>query len=999
MSSLSPTSSVGEFSHKQPNSLSISRTGNLLKLGDGLMNRSWNPRYFLLRGSTLQYFTSPRDVKPREVIDLVHAEVAWLGDFMDRSYCIAVEPVGHRSLHVSGSSLDEAKQWMRWFQEAADPSAYANLPPACPVMSPVASSSAMPQRGPSSYLNLPSTLPAHFTEAAHLLEKIVNAGDSGKMADHTVLVDVVDGMRVFASIAGSTHSHPTLSLRTILIILCGLILSSRFPSLLLPFIGIATAMFAFYKLGSPHRKSTASPDYAAATAVVNVSLRGCRNWLMDASKSSSWTPQLRFAFSNPINITDDQLHLIFEPSHHISFARHTWEAEDGSVCIVASSGDLFESWCVRNVSISTCRVWFISSRLPVMPATERVSSALSGLSQICTQMGDHEGISTPHIPLTLGWLRHSKGGLVITSPTSTINGCEISKNLLSSSIFGSRKLCVKSVFSMTGKSPLQTIPNVLAGLVMLETLNPQQDALRAITAAVIGNLHSAAGALAECAWTRHHPKVGESLLCWLGTDATSPQVFLEVIQASRPNQGLFASVRVGVTGHSWTLKGVVKYTILLNDRLKKLGAVNVCFSQSELQLELTPSGPVRESRTIDLSLPDLVAGVSPDKRIFWEGVVRVSETNGQSVVMRIDPSGTIYGSVLDVHGRKIHNVDGHWLENLYVDTDLVWTLGKSPNRVEISFKKKEVSEATKSGAPESPRSPKGMVRMSSADEEAAGFISMLRQAMPELENDPRRFTDEYIYRFSKARHFDLAETKRMLHAHVDWLEEHRVDQLSSFEFTELPLVKAAFPHGYHGVDKWGRPIYISRAAKTNQERLFQVTDWDRFIKFWIQSYEDLIWKKIPACTKRGGRNPHVPGVPDPSHLASLQTLTIMDLKGLGMSQFSMKVKEFIVATSKLASENYPEVLGTMYIVNSPAIFPMIWNGIKPTLDPGTRAKVHVFNVKQTREKLLEVVDFDQLPHFLGGGCKCNLDPPGGEDSDYGCLSSDKGPWASEPGNR
>ena len=73
---------------------------------------------------------------------------------------------------------------------------------------------------------------------------------------------------------------------------------------------------------------------------------------------------------------------------------------------------------------------------------------------------------------------------------------------------------------------------------------------------------------------------------------------------------------------------------------------------------------------------------------------------------------------------------------------------------------------------------------------------------------------------------------------------------------------------------------------------------------------------------------------------------------------------------------------------------MIWNTIKHTLDPGTRAKIHVVNVKQTREKLLEVIDADQLPYFLGGECRCDggVGGAGGSDSDYGCLSSEKGPW-------
>jgi hypothetical protein len=82
----------------------------------------------------------------------------------------------------------------------------------------------------------------------------------------------------------------------------------------------------------------------------------------------------------------------------------------------------------------------------------------------------------------------------------------------------------------------------------------------------------------------------------------------------------------------------------------------------------------------------------------------------------------------------------------------------------------------------------------------------------------------------------------------------------------------------------------------------------------------------------------------------------------------------------------------MYLVNTPGAFPMLWSAVKGIIDPGTRSKIHVISVKQTREKLLEVVDADQLPFFLGGECKCNPAASDDPDHDCGCLSSDKGPW-------
>jgi hypothetical protein len=269
------------------------------------------------------------------------------------------------------------------------------------------------------------------------------------------------------------------------------------------------------------------------------------------------------------------------------------------------------------------------------------------------------------------------------------------------------------------------------------------------------------------------------------------------------------------------------------------------------------------------------------------------------------------------------------------------------------------------------------------------FINELRKEMPKI--DAKRFDDEYLFRFAKARHFNMSETVRMVQEHIDWLEENDVPNVRSFVYSEISQVKLAFPHGYHGVDKLGRPIYISRLGKTSQEALFQVTDWDRFIKYWIQSYEELLYEKVPACKAAGAVNPTLPGLPPPSSLTGVQTVTIIDIKGIGLSHLSAKAREFMAVTSKISANNYPEILGSMYVVNAPGIFSMIWNQVKSMVDPGTRAKMHILNSKQSTEKLLEIIDPDQLPAFLGGDCKC--DPTVlGEDSEFGCLNSDKGPW-------
>lgn len=85
-----------------------------------------------------------------------------------------------------------------------------------------------------------------------------------------------------------------------------------------------------------------------------------------------------------------------------------------------------------------------------------------------------------------------------------------------------------------------------------------------------------------------------------------------------------------------------------------------------------------------------------------------------------------------------------------------------------------------------------------------------------------------------------------------------------------------------------------------------------------------------------------------------ETVTILDLKGFSMKMLSKQVYNFIQIASKLAQENYPEILGRMFIVNAPMLFSGIWAIIKPWIDEKTRNKITIIG-SGFKDKLLEIV--------------------------------------------
>jgi hypothetical protein len=156
------------------------------------------------------------------------------------------------------------------------------------------------------------------------------------------------------------------------------------------------------------------------------------------------------------------------------------------------------------------------------------------------------------------------------------------------------------------------------------------------------------------------------------------------------------------------------------------------------------------------------------------------------------------------------------------------------------------------------------------------------------------------------------------------------------------MVKEHYKHGYFKTDKTGRPIYIERIGLLNIDKLFSVTTEERLVKYYIQSYEFLLNKIFPACSKLSGRPVE-------------QTFTILDLEGCSLSMISKRVYGFIKLASSIGQDYYPEILGKMYIVNAPFLFSGVWACIKPWLDDKTKAKIQIIG-SGYRDEIFKHVD-------------------------------------------
>ena len=244
-----------------------------------------------------------------------------------------------------------------------------------------------------------------------------------------------------------------------------------------------------------------------------------------------------------------------------------------------------------------------------------------------------------------------------------------------------------------------------------------------------------------------------------------------------------------------------------------------------------------------------------------------------------------------------------------------------------------------------------------------------------------------MYRFACARGYDVARAVEMFEAHAKWRRDWDLDDLvpdpvaggsacdcprllATFSLPQKAAIKAAWPFVYHKTTRAGLPVYYERTGSIHFTQLRAATSVDDLLRAIVFDSEATQHWRLPACSLAAGK-----------YMG--KSVTVLDMGGLQLSTFDADCRKQVATVAAISSDNFPESLHKMFIVNAPKIFRVVWAVVRTFLDKRTRDKIAILGGRdEYLPHLLEEIDAQNLPTFLGG-----------QDDSIDFIN-EQGPWAA-----
>lgn len=242
-------------------------------------------------------------------------------------------------------------------------------------------------------------------------------------------------------------------------------------------------------------------------------------------------------------------------------------------------------------------------------------------------------------------------------------------------------------------------------------------------------------------------------------------------------------------------------------------------------------------------------------------------------------------------------------------------------------------------------------------EKIVEFRSMIRSDL--LPKDKYR-DDYYLVRWLRARNMDVEKAVEMLEKSIQWRREHGIDEMLA-KGAEVPVqYRKIFCTAVLGNDEEGCLVILLPFGRFIHRILLDNEGMDTALIFnviWIERILAIVRQCEIASRKKG-----------------LRIVKVVDMEHYSCKELTYgPSREFILQTNRIFDENYPEILKSCVIINTPRIFSIMWNMIKPFLSKATLSKVQIYGATgQDEETWKNVLRMDlklnpeRVPRRWGG---------------------------------
>ena len=205
------------------------------------------------------------------------------------------------------------------------------------------------------------------------------------------------------------------------------------------------------------------------------------------------------------------------------------------------------------------------------------------------------------------------------------------------------------------------------------------------------------------------------------------------------------------------------------------------------------------------------------------------------------------------------------------------------------------------------------------------------------------------FRFIRATKGDITAARTRWADTCAWRKELGMDEILYKPHPNLAVIKENYPHYFHLRGKKNECCYYEKPPKMNLTALKKEGIMlDELLRHYALCCE-YMWSNIESSEDG-------------------KSIYVIDLDGMGIRDFAGEVVEFVKRASSFTGAHYPERSGSIFVINVPSWFSMIWNVVKPMVDDVTKKKITImrYGKEAITKALMEKIDIENIPPEYGG---------------------------------